>query len=471
MDESIRLLIIATVVPIVLLIFFSAPLRAAVYIIAFQKLIDIFWFAQIRVGPFPMSPQRILYTIIPILLVIALLVLWQQKSQKIRVKMPAFLVSLMATFAIWYLINVFRGEDVINYGIESFTKIFGGYVMFFVGWLYFDGDNTEEKFDEFARLFVITYLLPAAGVFLQALGIFQMSDIGVAQQTESNYGLDQKVRYPGFYNDSGTSAMYAWSGIPLALYLLSQPNQKNKWFYSLCLALMIAVVILGFARGPYLSMGISLAAWFFITRQYKYLALGAMGIVIFFFASDFLVRFFRDFVILFETGKFAPESISGKAAFWQALDEIFSQLSFSEQLFGKGLGSNNVDVARYMGKEEAAGESDFFAYRYDLGYFGWSIFLAIPAFLMFKLFKHIRLCREIDNTNALTMKYYAIFPILCVWLGTLSGSGSKWVSVTFPMWFLAGFVLKHPAFYLLRKIETEERQEIFIAPKLATGNI
>lgn len=467
MDESIRLLIIASIVPFVLLFFFSNPLRAAVYIIAFQKLIDIFWFAQIRIGPFPMSPQRILYTTIPIFLIIALLFLAQHKSRKVRTKFPTFLISLIVLFALWYFVNIFRAAD-LNYAIEGFTKVVGGYVMFFVGWLYFDGNHTEEKFDEFARLFVGTYLIPAAGVFLQALGIFQMSDIGVVQQTESNYGLEQKVRYPGFYNDAGTSAMYCWSAIPLALYLYSKQDQQHKWFYLFCLACMIMVVILGFARGSYLTLGVSLASWLFITKQHRYLMIGIIGLIIFFFTSDFLSKFFRDFVILFETGKFAPESISGKAAFWETLDELFEKGTPLEKLFGKGLGKSDVDIAKHWGREEATGESDFFSLRYNLGYFGWITMLLIPAVLIYRIFKSIKISRILANSSSLTLKYCVAFCIVCAWVVTMSGSGTKYVSVTFPMWFLVGFAMKHPAFYLSKMIENECRRSFLVAPKLSS---
>jgi hypothetical protein len=39
--------------------------------------------------------------------------------------------------------------------------------------------------------------------------------------------------------------------------------------------------------------------------------------------------------------------------------------------------------------------------------------------------------------------------------------------MSFPLWFLMGFALKHPAFYELKKIEAEEKNYIQINPKLA----
>lgn len=229
---------------------------------------------------------------------------------------------------------------------------------------------------------------------------------------------------------------------------------------------MIAVVILGFARGTYLTFGVCLASWFFITRQYKYLAFGVAGIVVFLFTSDFLVRFFRDFVILFETGKFAPESISGKAAFWQTLDDLFAKGSFAEQLFGKGLGRSDVDVAYYWGRDEATGESDFFSNRYDLGYFGWIVMLLIPLVLLYRSFRNTNLSRHL-GANSLFLKYCVAFCVVCCWIVTISGRGTKYVSVTFPMWFLAGFAMKHPAFYLSCYMERDSgSKDFYVAPKL-----
>ena len=473
MDENIRLIIIILVATPILFFFINSPLRAAAYVIIFQKIIDILWFVQVSVGPFKFSPQRLIYTLIPILLIPILLFIAPNRSREINVPSPSSLVACIAIFVIWYFINLFRAVEPI-FAIEGFTKALGGYVMFAVGWLYFDGKDTDKKFDEFARLYVLTFFIPVLGVFLQLFGIFQLADIGISQQTESNFGLEFKNRYAGFYNDSGTSAMYVWSGFPLALYLFSKRDEPFKWVYAVAAVSMIATIIVGFGRGMYLTLGVLLVAWLFINKRYFILLFGAISLLIFFFASPFLEKFFVDLFLIAQTGKLSSASMSGKALYMETEIELFSSNSFLDQLFGKGFGQNSIDITNALSNvftidsdTKFTMESEFFSFQYDLGLLGWIPFVLIPFLLAKRIYSHIAVARSLNLDPSLILRYSIAFSLTFVLMISLFGRATGWVSMSFPLWFLMGFALKHPAFYELKKIEAEEKNYIQINPKLA----
>jgi hypothetical protein len=473
MDENIRLIIIILVAAPILFFFITSPLRVVVYVIIFQKIIDILWFVQVSVGPFRFSPQRLIYTLIPILLIPILLFIAPNLSREIKVSPPTSLVACIAIFVIWYFINLFRAVEPI-FAIEGFTKALGGYVMFAVGWLYFDGKDTDKKFDEFARLYVLTFFIPALGVFLQLFGIFQLADIGISQQTESNFGLEFKNRYAGFYNDSGTSAMYVWSGFPLALYLFSKRDEPFKWVYAVAAVSMITTIIVGFGRGMYLTLGVLLVAWLFINKRYFILLFGAISLLIFFFASPFLEKFFVDLFLIAQTGKLSSASMSGKALYMETEIELFSSNSFLDQLFGKGFGQNSIDITNALSNvftidsdTKFTMESEFFSFQYDLGLLGWIPFVLIPFLLAKRIYSHIAVARSLNLDPSLILRYSIAFSLTFVLMISLFGRATGWVSMSFPLWFLMGFALKHPAFYELKKIEAEEKNYIQINPKLA----
>ena len=471
MDENIRLIIIIVVAAPVLFFFINSPLRAAAYVIIFQKLIDILWFVQVSIGPFKFSPQRLIYTLIPIFLIPILLFIVPNRSREIKVSPPSSLVACISIFITWYFLNLFRAVDPIH-AIEGFTKALGGYVMFAVGWLYFNGKDTDKKFDEFARLYVLTFFIPALGVFLQLFGIFQLADIGIQQQTESNFGLEFKNRYAGFYNDSGTTAMYVWSGLPLALYLLSKREEPFRWVYAAAAVSMIATIIVGFSRGMYLTLGVLLATWLFINKRYFLLLLGVIGLIVFSMASTFLEKFFSDLVIIAQTGKLSNASMSGKALFMEVQTELFLNSNFIEQLFGKGFGQGSIDMTKVVVNDpntdaRFSTESEFFNFMYDLGLLGWVPFVLIPFLLAMRIYSNIVVARSLNLEPSFILRYCIAFSLAFVLMLALSGRATGWVSVTFPLWFLMGFALKHPAFYMLKKIEAEERNYIQINPKLA----
>ncbi len=453
MDENLRLIIITVVIAPIVFFFVNSPLRAAVYVIIFQKIIDILWFVKVQVGPFQFSPQRIIYTLIPIVLILILFFIASNRSRDIKVSPPKTLIGAILIFILWFFLNLFRAVDTV-FAIEGFSKALGGYVMLAVGWFYFDGKDTDKKFDEFARLYVLTFFIPVLGVLLQFFGIFQLADIGVAQQTESNFGLEFNTRYAGFYNDSGTSAMYVWTGLPLALYLLSKNDEKFKWIYLFSALSMIGIIILGFSRGMYLTMGVLLTSWLFVQRKYFMLFLGAIGIVILFFTSSFLEKFFADLFIIAQTGKLSAASMSGKALFWETEIELFLKGSFFDQFFGKGLGQSVIDISNVVVKDpnsdaKFSTESEFFYFRYELGYLGWIPFVLIPFLLLKIVHAHISAARLLNLPISLINRYCIAFSLSCVLIISLFGGATRWVSMTFPLWFLMGFALKHPAFYAL----------------------
>lgn len=472
MDENLRLIIITVVIAPIVFFFINSPLRAAVYVIIFQKAIDILWFIKVQVGPFQFSPQRIVYTLIPIVLILILFFIFSSRSREIKLSPPKVLIGAILIFIFWFFLNIFRATEQI-FAIEGFSKALGGYVMLAVGWFYFDGKDTDKKFNEFARLYVLTFFIPAAGVFLQFFGLFQLTDFGIRQQTSSNIGLeDFNTRYAGFYNDSGTAAMYVWAGLPLAFYLLSKSDEKFKWIYLLSALSMVSVVILGFGRGMYLTMAIVLASWFFINKRYSVLLIGGIAVIIFFFTSPFFGKFFNDLFLIAQTGKLSSASMSGKGLIWETEIDLFLKGSLFEQFFGKGLGQSAIDITNIIvrapnSETKISTESEFFYFRYELGFLGWIPFVLIPFLLFRSIYSNILAARSLKVDPLLLRRYYIAFSLSFVLMISLFGGATRWVSMTFPLWFLMGFALKHPAFYMLRKIEAEQQDYIQLTPKLA----
>lgn len=468
-DESIRYLVVFAGSALIISVFLFSPTRFVMYIIAFQKVIDILWFIKVKVGGFSLNLQRVVYAILPFILLP--IVFYESRQKRIPINMPIIKV-FMVLFVIWFILGSLRGDGEIESTLEVLLKLIAGLTMFGVGWFYLDN---EEKYDEFAKLFIFTYLIAFAGVALQFFGIFQLASIGIAQQTASNTGAEELLgtestsRYPGFYNDGGTAAMYLFTMLPLCLYFIYK-QEKPRWLYFGFFAMGLAGVILSFVRGTWLTVGLILLAWLFINREYGKIAL-ATGLVSLLIATgtflgNFLRLFFRDVAATVEAGK--PVGISGKGIRIEIAMESFYNQDFFTKLIGGGLGSASKAVAFVTGNLKEALETDFVTYLHDFGIIGWALYYAIPTVSLFVVWRHIRICDSSSlYPESLSLKYKVTFSMLVGSFMAYFGSGTKWVSFTFPLWFLAGFALKHPAFYMLKRYEQEHRV-IHLAPKLST---
>lgn len=104
---------------------------------------------------------------------------------------------------------------------------------------------------------------------------------------------------------------------------------------------------------------------------------------------------------------------------------------------------------------------------YDLGLLGLIPFVLIPFLLAKRIYSNVAAASALNLEPFFILKYSIAFSLAFVLMISLFGRATGWVSMTFPLWFLMGFALKHPAFYMLKKIEAEERSYIQINPKLA----
>lgn len=468
LDEATRYLIVFAGAILVSWLFLLSPLRSMMLIVAFQKIIDIFWFIQVRVGPFKLSIQRLVYALVPL---VGLLVILYEKSKKsLTMNMPV-IKTLMVLFSLWFLLAVLRSPlsgEYYTEAIERFMKLVAGFTMFGVGWYYLDN---EKKYDVFARLFIFTYLISYAGVILQLTGIFKMEYIGVAQQTASTtgaeevFGTEATARYPGFYNDGGTQAMYLFTAIPLCLYFIYK-NERRKWLYQLMFAICLSGVILSFVRGSWLTVILILFGWMFINKEFArmgaIISIGALLIVAGTIIGQFFQGFFRDIFASIEAGKLV--GISGKAVRIEIIQEAYANLSIIGKLFGEGVGANNLAIAAVTGREIDSAETDFYGYLYDLGLIGWLFYYGIPTVSLLTVWKNILQCKPEIFGEALNLKYKVSFAMLIGSFIAYFGSGSNWVSFTFPLYFLLGFALKPPEFYLIKRLEGENI--FYISPKL-----
>jgi hypothetical protein len=438
------------------------------YIVAFQKIIDILWFVQINLGPFRLSVQRIIYSLIPIVGLVV--ILNERRKKNISIQIPILKVFILI-FSILFFFNILRSPlsgEYYSEAIERLIKILSGFTFFWIGWYYFD---TEKKYDPFAKLFIFTYLISFLGIFLQLTGIFTLANIGVAQQTASQTGAEEilgtesTTRYAGFYNDGGTQAMYLYTAIPLCLYFIYK-NEQRKWLYYFMLIVCFSGLILSFVRGTWLIMVIILFGWLLINKEFGKITAIVITAVGLFLGGTFLGRFFkgffRDIFASIEAGKLV--GISGKAVRIEIIQDKFEQLPFSSKLFGEGVGANNLAIASVTGHEFDALETDFYGYLYDLGILGWIFYYSIPTVALLLVLKNILRCNPKVFGYALNLKYKISFAMLIGSFFTYFGSGSKWVSFTFPLFFLLGFALKPPEFYLLKKME--EENIFYITPKL-----
>jgi len=456
MDEGTRLVVVTVGLSVVMFVFLSSPLRAVMYVIAFQKLIDIFWFISFNVGPIKLTIQRAVYTFLPIILIPILF--YEASRKKIVMKMP-LLQALIIAFIVYYAFASLRGFSYFqDYAIEWFLKIFSGLVMFSVGWFYF---NEEKKYDDFAKLYTILYLIPFLGIILQMTGVFTLANIGIEQQTESQTGLERltgaesTTRYPGFYNDGGTNVMYTFTMIPMCLYFINT-EEKPKILYYAFLFIGLFCVVISFTRGMYLMTAGLLMAWWWINKNYRAMLLAFLGILAVGFGSEFLQNFFSDLFKSVEEGKLV--GISGKAMRMEILIDSFWALDFAQKIFGMGITANFAAIGQVTGRGLDTTESDVYAYLYDLGLLGWGMYSAIMLTSLLICVRNIKQCELRKYDKKIAMKYKVWFAMMICAFITFTASGSRWVSFTFPLWFLAGFVLKPPSYYKMQ----DELKEKFV---------
>jgi hypothetical protein len=460
-DESLQYLIVIAGTLILGNIFFINPIRAVVYMVAFQKVIDILWFVPISVGGFKLTVPRLVYSIIPA--VVALIIPSYKRKVNLPLQMPIVIV-FMGGFLLCYIMGIMKmsvEKADTQFAIEVLLKIISGFSMFWVGWYYLDN---EEKYDRFANLFVFSYLIAFAGVMLQFTGTFTMGSIGVAQQTASQTGAEALTggemtsRYAGFYNDAGTATMYLFTAIPLCLYFIYK-GAKKVWLYQIMFAISIVGVILGFVRGTWLTVIIGLFAWLIINKDYVKIAV-ILGLAIILtstgaFVSQFFQVFFADIFNSIEAGKLV--GISGKAIRIEMIKDSFADMSLLNQVFGAGIGSAAQSISAITGNEYESAETDFYAYLHDMGMVGWLFYYGIPLVSAFLVWQNIKKCDPKIYGKALRLKYCVSFAMVMMAFFAFFGSGSKWVSFTFPLYLLLGFALKPPKYFLLKQYQNQQK--------------
>lgn len=460
MDESIRLPIVLIGVSVIVINFLRSPLVATMYIVALQKVIDILWFIKVPIGGFDLSMQRVVYTILPVALL--LIVVGRGRRVEFPVKMPMKIV--LTLFAICVGVNVFR-SPFLNDAVADFFKIAGSYIIFGAGWYYFDN---EEKFDQFAKLFIFTYLISFVGLVLQLTGIFQLANVGVAQQLASNYGVEGRgERYAGFYNDSATQAMYLYTLIPLCLYMIERRSTGHKWMYYAMLLVAALATYFSFSRGVWISVGFQVAFWLLLNRRYLVFGVVAGSVFVGLTTNEFLQGFFSD---ILERQTVAG---SGRDALWGTITTSFDNGTIIEKIFGQGFLSHSLPLQvlypdrDYTSGQREKGHSDFYEYLHDLGYIGFALYAIIVVWMTVIIINNFALFRRQKYPGELELKYKVWAVMLVFYVINIIGYSSRWPSFTWPFWFMAGFVFKPPRFFMQQAAVNPADDLIEVNPKLS----
>ncbi|MDX2128569.1 MAG: hypothetical protein SFU91_05995 [Chloroherpetonaceae bacterium] len=440
--------------------FAQDPLRLTMYMIAFQKIIDMTWFLGINIGT-KISLQRVVYVLIPLSLLAVVPFRMAYFRKFYQQSMP--MVGWMVAFVVWIIFCAFRIQSTYSTAdqIADLFRIIGPYAVFIAGWQYFDN---EEKFDEFARLFVITYALSFFTLLLQYFGIFDPSSLGIVQQRESGFGLEDTSRYTGIYFDGGSLSVYLITLSPLCLYLLSKKDEKNKWIYLSFLGVLVITLSLARVRTTALAVIAGIFTWYFFKRNYLVFGLAVFGGFYALFNSDIINKFFGDVAVVIETGSFANAKLTGRTAVWNMIMDDFNQNDLFTQMIGLGIGADE----RVVGLAGAA-HSDYYTYLYNTGYVGVFFYFAVIYVAAFLGIKNILTVYKGKFTEEQRGKYYVWLAIHVFYMIGFYAHPTRWVSYTFPLWFLAGFALKNPHFFLKQKAVLSEESDYYyeVNPKLS----
>lgn len=467
MDDSLRYLIVFAGVGFILLRYVQSPIVMTMYIVVGQKLIDILWFVNVPVLGQKLSVQRVVYTVLPVLIVLVV----GSRPSPVPFRMP--LAGLIITFLLYFTAAQI-GSPYPGDTFQMYLKVVSPFALFMAGWYYF---QREEQFDQFARLHALTFVIPFIGLVLQILGIFRLGDIGVGQMTLADVGLEEQVyRYSGFYNDPNTMAIPLYSIIPICFYFLSNPTVKNKTPFYAVLGMALTVVVFGFTRGLTIGIAVIVVAWLVLDRRHGWLGLTLAIAMPLFLFTEFSQNFFADIFTIFRTGDLFAASMSGRNVIWSdLLDGFNNRTSLLYQLIGQGHLAHWQTSKNYrMGSIlPGAAHSDFFEYLYDMGYIGLGIYLLLIVSMGLLVAKHISACRRNGYSRVLTQKYIVWAALFAYYLYGVIGWSSRWTSLTWPLWFMAGFAFKHPAYYAIQaQLKAAEEAEagntlIEISPKLA----
>lgn len=462
LTPEVKLIIILMGVALIVYTFALSPLRLVMYVVAFQKIIDVFWFVDIYVGGVRLNIQRIVYTLLPIVLAFVLLALSYGKGRKYPFSTK--IAPLMILFASVIAINFWR-SPFPEEALLILAKLLSPLVMFGAGWYYFD---SAEKFDHFARLYIWSYIVSFAGLVLQLTGIFQMADIGVAQMTYASVGFEEDVfRYSGFYSDSGTLAMPLYVLLPLCYYMLSKSDEPKRQQYWLFVMMGLIVAAASFTRGVVLGVSIVTITWLVLNKRFALLgALLSVALPLFLF-TEFSRKFFSDIFAFFEGGLWAT-SLSGRSSIWYRLLDTFEKKSFPEQFFGGGIAFHSLDLNLFTpdGNPYSA-HADLLEFMYDIGYLGLGIYLLLIGSCWVLLLRNIQSCISGRYDKNLARRYFVWAAILAFYTYGILGWSSRWTALTFPFWFIAGFALKPPAYYAMQtRLAEEAAERLELNPRL-----
>jgi hypothetical protein len=420
------------------------PLVVVMLNSAFKKIIDGLWFLNFNIGGFTLSLQRFLAVILPILILYWLIVQrevkWGRKEDR-TVQMGLLVYMLYTCF-------VFLNSPLMGSAIDDFFRICGGHLFFFAGYAYFKND---ERIESYARLSALTCVFPFLTVIIQQTGIFQLADIGYRQQRELITGEILSNRQVGLYNDGPTIAVPMLVTIPLILYMLNSRyvTVKHRWFYMMVILMALYCTYFGFSRTMWLIVAVQFILWFMLTKPFSQtLLMIAVLLVIIATQMAFLQKFYVDtvdpFTVSFEDAATYERFGSGRGKLLGKVLPLFWQQNPIKIMFGLGLIGSHILTSNFVyDPEKLYGfsiEMEFFEYLMDFGVVGLIGFMIIMVAIVKTAIVKMNDKRLGENQQLLAKCWVIMLPVYIIPFA--SSHPTRWVFLTYIMWFFAGAVFR-----------------------------
>ena len=420
------------------LLFMMHPLKAAMAFIVLKGITDGFWFVKVGVMGFELSLQRITGVLFPSLGLAALLTLWMKD------KLPRLpLSSLLLCFSCLAAVSLLR-SPIPKEALPDVLKLVGCFVFYYLGFLYFTG---EQRLQLFSKWYVVFGLFPFLSVILQQAGVIDLLAWGVTQSQVSWMGGEAVRRYAGIYSDAATTSIFLLVSLALIFAAITHERRAlvGRFYLILCAFYMYALVISSF-RIVWAALFVQVMLWFYTSRSKKtFLLLMLASCLLALYSYDEIYRVLDLRVLL------QAEGLSGKMGFWIILLRIFLAGDWTTRLFGQGFMAN-ADILRNTRGAEIAGQSysfsegwggkahsDIIEFLTDIGIVGLLLYLAILWILGRRMWQLRKRTRD-EFVQLLTRAWLCIFSTYLLY--SAIGNSSRYPALTWPMWFLAGGILR-----------------------------
>jgi hypothetical protein len=433
----------------------NSPIKGIILFLSTKCIFDMFWFIKIPVTDlFELNVQRAIGILFP-LVILGIFVLKEKNFFKV---FHTPLSKIILAYAAFNILAIFFSTSTST-ALVQFSKIIGGYVLFFV---FATGIFSEIDLRKLVHYFLILLWIPLGIAFLEHFGLVSFGSwVQNTGYIYSSVGEVYAARLVGLYSHPFDVVRYLVVAIPLTLWMIStETNPSRKLFYNINLLFLSFAMWRTFYRTGWIILVLQLVCWLKMRNKYKtMLAVILIFLVLILTNLGFFASFYDSLLVLFSpSSENMLSGLSGRFVIWSFHLAKFAQSSTLARLFGHGLASDldiYYEMSDVLTPTRESNHSDFIRNLSDTGIAGLLTYLLLLIWLGKGLLSSIK--REEDPSfRALGQAVLLIFTGFLLLSNVADPSLNP--SIAWYMWGFAGIVIGRRLWDNRSKSEREHKR-------------